>query len=270
MDDALLFGLLGCVAVALGCWLLGLITREHSWVDRLWSLAPVAYVAWFAWQARFADPRTALMAGLSFAWGARLTFNFARKGGYKAGGEDYRWPVLRKRMNAWQWQLFAFGFIALVQNVILFLLALPTWVALRGSGTPLGWLDALATALFLAFVLGETIADEQQWRFHRAKRARAATGQPIEPPFCTTGLFRYSRHPNFFCEQALWWAFYLFSVAATGRWLNEAIVGPVVLTALFQGSTSFTESITLSRYPSYAAYQRSTSRLWPWLPARSD
>src|SRR5205085_8291355 len=129
--------------------------------------------------------------------------------------------------------------------------------------TPLGGLDVLSALAFLLLLLGETVADEQQWRFQRDKRAARARGAPVDPPFLTTGLFRYSRHPNFFCEQAMWWCVYLFSVAATGRWLNVGLVGPIVLTLLFQGSTAFTEELSLAKYPAYAGYQRRTSRLWP-------
>ena len=74
--------------------------------------------------------------------------------------------------------------------------------------------------------------------------------------FLTQGLFAYSRHPNFFAEQSMWWAFYLFAVAAKGgldagrdAWLQPVLVGPVLLSLLFQGSTPFTEDITVSKYP---------------------
>src|SRR2546423_1061643 len=70
-------------------WLLSLATREHSWVDRIWSIVPIAYVAVFAGSAGFADARLDTMLALVTLWGARLTFNFARKGGYAPGGEDY-------------------------------------------------------------------------------------------------------------------------------------------------------------------------------------
>src|SRR5260370_32612960 len=87
-------------------WLLSLVTREHSWVDRLWSIIPVVYLAVFASAAGFANARLDVMFGLVALWGARLTFNFARKGGYAPGGEDYRWAVLRARMPPWQFQPF--------------------------------------------------------------------------------------------------------------------------------------------------------------------
>jgi len=250
-----------CAALAALCWLLSLLTREYSWVDRVWSLAPVFYVTWFAAQTGFADPRLVLMTMLAAAWGARLTFNFARKGGYARGGEDYRWSVLRGMMSPALFQAFNLLFIAAYQNALLLLISLPAWVALREPSAPLGVLDLAAAAAFVLLLVGETVADQQQWVFQEAKR-RGASG----PRFVTTGLFRYSRHPNFFCEQGQWWCFYLFSVAAGAGWLNLSLVGPVLLTLLFLGSTRFTESISVARYPAYREYQRRTSRLIPWLP----
>jgi steroid 5-alpha reductase family enzyme len=262
MDEAFLHGLYGCGAVALLCWLLGVLTREHSWVDRLWSITPFAYVGFFAWRGGFADARVNLMFALSLAWGQRLTYNFARKGGYAKGGEDYRWLVLKAKLTPWQWQLFGFFFVAGYQNFLLYLIALPAWLALRGA-QPLGPIDAVAAVGFSAALILEAVADQQQWRFQESKRAAREAKRP-HANFLTSGLFRYSRHPNFFAEQALWWCFYLFSVAATGEWLNVTIVGPTLLTLLFHGSTNFTESITLSKYPEYAEYQGRVSRLIPW------
>lgn len=256
---------LACAAVAGACWLLSVLTREYSWVDRIWSIVPPLYVAWFAAQTNFADERLLLMTVLAALWGARLTYNFARKGGYAPGGEDYRWAALRKLLPPPVYQVFNFVFIAAYQNLLLLLLALPAWVALQ-CGTPLGPLDAVATALLLFFLAGETIADEQQWQFHEDKRRRKAAGEPVPREFLTTGLFRYSRHPNFFCEQAIWWSFYLFSVSASGLWLQPGLIGPVLLTLLFLGSTAFTEHLTRAKYPDYADYQRRTSRLLPWAP----
>lgn len=268
MDPTLSYAAGACALVIALTYALGLATKEHSWVDRAWSILPVLYVGFFAYRASGAPARLVVMTALVFAWGARLTYNFARKGGYAKGGEDYRWPVLRRRMSGWQWQLFALFFVAGVQNVILLSLTLPAWIAGRAGARPFGALDLVATALFVAFLVGETIADQEQWAFHQRKKDAAARGETLEPPFCTTGLFRYSRHPNFFCEQAMWWTIYLFSVASTGAWINASIAGPIVLTLLFHGSTRFTEEITLSKYPAYADYQARTSRLVPFWPSR--
>jgi steroid 5-alpha reductase family enzyme len=268
-DAALARSLMLCGALAAGCWLLSVATREYSWVDRLWSIVPALYVAIFA-ASDGGSPRLLLMLVLTTAWAARLTFNYARKGGYgmligKRGGEDYRWEELRKRMSPALFQVFNVFFIAGYQHLLLLLIALPAWAA-RGAA-PLGALDGLAALAFASLLVLETVADEQQWRFQQDKRKRKERGEPIEKPFLTTGLFRYSRHPNFFAEQGMWWCVYLFSVAAGAGWLNVTIVGPVLLTLLFQGSTGFTEEISARRYPSYADYQKTTSRLIP-LPPR--
>ena len=98
--SALLVCLYVFAAVCVGVWVLSVTTREYSWVDRLWSIIPVVYLAIFAGAAGFADARLDLMFGLAVLWGARLTFNFARKGGYARGGEDYRWAIPRGRMSA--------------------------------------------------------------------------------------------------------------------------------------------------------------------------
>ncbi|GHF60816.1 steroid 5-alpha reductase family enzyme [Amycolatopsis bartoniae] len=255
--------------VVLVTWLLSLVTREYSWVDRIWSLVPIAYVAVFAAGAGFADARLDVLLVLVALWGARLTFNFARKGGYAPGGEDYRWAILRERMRPWQFQVFNFAFISLYQNVILLLISLPAYTALRHR-TPFGIADVVLTVVFLALLAGETIADQQQWNFQRHKHAELAAGREPARRFVQTGLFRYSRHPNFFFEQAQWWVVFGFGAAAARSPWQWTVAGAVLLTLLFLGSTRFTESISLSRYPEYADYQRRTSAQIPWRPRHSS
>ena len=246
-------------------WILSLITAEHSWVDRIWSIVPVAYVWVFAGAAGLADARLNLVATLVTLWGIRLTFNFARKGGYAPGGEDYRWETLRGRMTTWQFALFNLFFIVIYQNVLLLLIALPAWTAYLHR-SPVGILDVLATVVFLVFLVGETVADQQQWVFQSWKKTEVVAGRTPRPRFVQTGLFRYSRHPNFFFEQAQWWVVFLFGAIAAGSLLQWTVIGAALLTALFIGSTIVTESITLSRYPEYADYQRRTSPVVPWFP----
>ncbi|MBN9241127.1 MAG: hypothetical protein BGO97_15550 [Micrococcales bacterium 70-64] len=251
--------------VVLGVWIASLITHDHSWVDRIWSIVPAVYVWVFAGFAGFADARLDVMGVLTALWAARLTFNFARKGGY-TGTEDYRWPILRARMNRWQFELFNFFFISLYQNVILLLIALPAYTAYENRATPFGPLDVVIAVVFLGLLAGETISDQQQWNFHAAKKAG---GPEFRPRFLQTGLWRFSRHPNFFFEQAQWWALFFFGAVAAGSVLQWTVAGAVLLTALFIGSTIFTESITRSKYPEYADYQATTSPIIPWPPRRA-
>lgn len=270
--DALLIVIVVAAATSAVCWVLSLITRDTSWVDRAWSIVPVTYV-WIFVAGAFVNgdgsARVVVMGVLATAWGARLTFNFARKGGY-TGMEDYRWAILRGRMRPWQFQIFNVLFIICYQMALLVLITLPALVAAQHPSALTGW-DALFIAAFVAFLVGETIADQQQWVFHQRKKQAGGT---LAPGFATTGLFRYSRHPNFFFEQAQWWAFYAIGATAAvtggagviGGVLNPTIIGPALLTVLFIGSTIFTESITASKYPAYAEYRKTTSMLVPWPP----
>lgn len=258
------------LSIAIGAcafaWIASLITHEHSWVDRLWSILPVVYLWVFAAFAGLQDPRLDLMAVLVTLWGVRLTFNFARKGGY-TGTEDYRWAILRTRMKPWQFEIFNLLFIVIYQNAILVLITLPALTAYQNRSL-LGVADIVLALLFIALLAGETIADQQQWRFQNWKLAERRAGREPDSRFLQTGLFRFSRHPNFFFEQAQWWTLFLFGAVAAGSILQWTVLGAVLLTMLFVGSTLFTESITLSRYPEYAQYRRSTSVLVPWWPRK--
>jgi len=272
--DAVTTVLLVAAVFSAFCWILSLFTGDTSWVDRAWSIVPVVYTWIFAGfamvQSEFPG-RIALMAVLVTLWGARLTFNFARKGGYN-GVEDYRWAILRQRMRPWQFQLFNLVFIIGFQMALLVLITFPANFVLDHPA-PLNVWDVVVAVVFLAALTGETVADQQQWNFQRRKQA---AGGVLAPGFATEGLFKFSRHPNFFFEQSQWWILYFFSTVAAvvsgmGFWggaLNLSILGAVVLTALFIGSTIFTESISASKYPAYAEYRRTTSMLVP-LPPRS-
>lgn len=263
------FVLVLIVAGAFGAfaWIASLVSGDTSWVDRLWSIVPVIYLWVFAAWASLHNVRLDVMAVLVSIWGARLTFNLARKGGYR-GVEDYRWPILRGRMTRWQFQLFNFFFVVLYQNIILILITLPALTAYEHRYAPFGVLDAVLAIAFLACTVGETVADQQQWDFQTAKSAEIAAGRTPSSQFLQTGLFRFSRHPNFFFEQAQWWVLFLMGALGARSLLEWTAAGAILLTLLFIGSTRFTESITLSRYPEYEHYQRQTSSVVPWFPRR--
>ncbi len=243
-----------CGAVTAACWIASVATREYSWTDRIWSLSPIAYAWVFAAYAH--DARATVVAALITAWGARLTFNFARRGGYAPGGEDYRWAILRERLPGWRFGAFNLGFIAIYQNALLLAIVLPAWTVASNPG-PLGAADAVAACVFVALLVGETVADQQRWNFHQA----GAPGGVLR-----TGMYRFSRHPNYFFEISQWWVVFAFAAIATGTVVLWTVAGAVLLTGLFIGSTLFTEQISRDRHPEYAAYKRSTSMLIPWWP----
>ena len=168
--------------------------------------------------------------------------------------------------------LFDLFFISIYQNVLVLMITFPALVNM-GSAAPVNWVDCLAAVLTAGFVLYETIADEQQWRFQSRKWAMLREGRtleslpaPYDKGFNTTGLWRLSRHPNYFAEQGTWIAFYLFSVAAGIGIVNWSIAGALLLVVLFLGSSAFAEEISSGKYPEYKQYQQTVSQFLPLKP----
>ena len=269
--------ILGLIAACSGlyCFVVGELTRNNSQMDKLWSLLPIAYT-WVIAARGGMSARLVVMAVLTTLWGVRLTFNFARKGAYKLkfweGVEDYRWSVLRARKEfqpRWKWMLFNLFFISIYQNALVLMTTFPALV-LMSVDVPFGWVDGLAAALMLGFIVYETVADEQQWAFQTRKWALIGEGKKLEElpapynkGFNTTGLWGRSRHPNYFAEQSIWASFYLFSIAAGMGIINWSIIGALLLIVLFQGSSSLAEEISSGKYPGYADYCRSVPRFFP-------
>jgi len=255
------------------CFIVGELTNNNSQVDKLWSLVPIAYV-WYMTYLGGMHERMVLMSVLVTIWGARLTFNFARKGAYSwkfwTGEEDYRWEILRKRpgfSNRFVWTLFNLFFICGYQNILIFLFTLPVLTSLGTDASPIQPIDYLLAAVFIFFVVTEFIADQQQHIFQTEKHRRINNNLPLEEygqGFISTGLWAYSRHPNYASEQAIWIVFYLFSVVATGEWINWSIAGCLLLIILFKGSSDFSEAISAQKYPKYAQYQKKVPRFIPF------
>lgn len=252
------------------CFIVSTLTKNYSQVDKLWSIAPIFY-AWIVAFYTNWEPRVVLMAILITIWGSRLTFNFARRGGYSwkfwTGDEDYRWAVLRAKPEfqaPWKWMLFNLSFISFYQMGIVMLIMFPM---IKASGAnSINWIDYLLAGIILALVIIEFIADQQQYDFQTEKYKRIKNNENLGQyahGFTNVGLWKYSRHPNYACEQLIWIVLYFYSVNATGSWVNWSLPGAVLLAILFYGSSKFSEEITASKYPTYAAYQKTVSRFIP-------
>ena len=252
-----------CLLLVVFCWVAPLFARGHGWLDRLWSLCPPVYCLLVAAGAGFDSARINLMTALVLIWAVRLTCNFARKGGYRKGDEDYRWAAMQERISPLWFQLLNISFLIPSQLLLMWLFTSPVHQAWLSRGAPLGWLDGLAAALFVAFFVVEVIGDEQMWAFQQDKKRRIAAGEDVAQPFINTGLFRYSRHPSHLSEMVMWFAFYLFAVSASGTWLHWTGLGFILLIAQFLGAIPLTESISASKYPAYAEYQAKTPMLVP-------
>jgi steroid 5-alpha reductase family enzyme len=266
-----------CAAVAFTCFIISELTCNNSQVDKIWSIVPMVY-AWYIAYAGGMNDRLILMAVLVSIWGIRLTYNFSRRGAYTwkfwAGEEDYRWKVLREKpelKGRTRWFLFNLFFISIYQNVLILLFTLPVLLAVQEIPTPLGWLDFVSAAAFVGFVIIETVADQQQWKYQQEKHKKIKAGESLnefyKKGFTHSGLWKYMRHPNYMSEQAVWICFYFLSVAATGQWINWSVAGCLLLVILFQGSSDFSEGISMSKYAGYSEYKKKTGRFIPkfWL-----
>jgi len=233
-------------------------------VDQLWNIAP----AFYSWLCVYCEPtaRGTLAAALCTVWSVRLTYNFARKGGFHE--EDYRWVYMRAWFSSnFGLCCFMFWFVGIVQSLVILAFALPAYVVTLYPNVPICYLDLVVACGLLGFIAFEAVADQQQWNYQTHKKLAISQGRASEAQkrgFLAEGLFRFSRHPNVFAESMVWWLFYGFAVAASGRWLHWSIGGAVVLTLIFQGSVDLTEKISASKYPMYAIYQKTTSKLIPW------
>ncbi len=265
-------------AVIAYTFIVGQLTGNNSQVDKLWSIVPIAY-AWYMTSLGGWNERMVLMSALVTLWGVRLTYNFARRGAYTwkfwAGEEDYRWEILRKKpgfKNKWVWMAFNLFFICGYQNILIFLFTLPVLAALANGAGPIGMADYMLAGVFVILVVIEFMADQQQYDFQTEKHRRIKAGEdpgPYAQGFVSTGLWSGVRHPNYAAEQGIWLVFYLFSVVATGEWLNWTVAGCILLLILFKGSSDFSEEISASKYPAYKDYQRRAGRFLPWFGKRS-
>lgn len=264
------------------CFVVGELTGNNSQMDKLWSLLPIAYTWVIASKGGFST-RLVLMAVLATLWGIRLTYNFGRKGAYKLkfweGVEDYRWAVVRSGpafRKRWTWTVFDLFFISIYQNALVLMTTFPALVAMK-SDAPFNWVDCVAAALMLGFIIWETVADEQQWSFQTRKWAMINEGKKLEElpspynkGFNTNGLWSCSRHPNYFAEQGTWAAFYLFSIGAGIGLINWSVIGALLLIVLFQGSSALAEEISGGKYPEYSDYCQKVSRFFPGKKYGSD
>ncbi|MDX2166606.1 MAG: DUF1295 domain-containing protein [Deltaproteobacteria bacterium] len=233
--------------------------NNSSFYDAYWSVAPPIIALYFAARALpdASGARQALVIALVFAWGIRLTWNWAR-GWHGLSHEDWRYVDLRASTGQWYWPVSLLG-LHLMPTLQVFAGCLSLWPAL-GTGTrPLGVLDGLALAITGGAIWLEARADKELVRFRRSN--------PPRETILASGVWAWSRHPNYFGEMSFWWGLWVFGVAADPAWWLATLIGPVGITLLFRfASLPLMETRMLSRRPAFAAHQRRVSMVVPWPP----
>jgi steroid 5-alpha reductase family enzyme len=239
--------------LAVAAWAVCTLRRNVGLVDIFWSLFFLLAAVVYGAVATSAGPRVVLVLLLVAAWSLRLAAYLAARNW--SAPEDRRYQAIRERNEphfAWKSLYLVFG----LQGLLAWIISAPLAVAIA-SPAPLGPLD-LAGALLAAFgIVFEAVADAQLARFRRDPRS---AGNVLDQ-----GLWRWSRHPNYFGECCVWWGFYLIALASGGAW---TVFAPLLMTLLLlrvSGVTLLEKDID-ERRPSYAAYIDRTSAFFPWPP----
>jgi steroid 5-alpha reductase family enzyme len=248
---------LGVILTALTLvWTLSVRLRDASIVDTCWGLGFVL----LAWLYVFLSPalttRSWLVAALITLWGVRLSVHIFRRNHGK--GEDPRYTAMRVSQGPPFWWLSLFR-VFWLQGVILWFVALPLFVAVRApQPASLTAIDGLGLLIFIVGFGFETIGDSQLERF---KADPSNRGQVLD-----RGLWRYTRHPNYFGDATMWWGVYLMATATPGGWLTA--LSPAVMTLLLMrvsGVPLLEKSLKTSK-PGYHAYIVRTPAFFPWFP----
>lgn len=254
MLETIWIGWAGVAALMSLFWLLQRRTEDAGIVDVVWSVGVGALAAWFCLRADGLPLRRMLVALLAGLWSMRLAAYLLRR--VLRMPEDGRYQKLRVKWGAnTQRNLFLFFQVQAVWSV---LFAAPMLVAARNS-EPLGPLDLLGVALWLVSIVGESIADRQLAGFRNDPMTKGKV--------CRRGLWRYSRHPNYFFEWIHWWAYVALGWSAPYGF--PTLAGPALMLLFLFKVTGIppTEANALaSRGNAYRDYQRTTSVFVPWPP----
>eukprot|EP00667_Euglena_gracilis_P013019 EG_transcript_13400 len=255
--------------VSVGFWLIGLLQRSFWLIDPYWTLLPPLIDLFFAQHplARDWDLRSAGADALLWVWAARLTWNYFRREEWKFGQrEDWRYTKMAaEHPHHWWWM--SFFAVGIAQQPLLCLITAPLYTV-HFRTAPLCVWDAVALALCVSGLTIAHFADNELWAYMRANEARVRAGQP-RLPLLRTGLWRFSRHPNYFGEQLWWWGLAVLAMHMGDWW---AVGGTAVNSVVFAVVTVMTEERMVQNWSEdrvrlYREYQRATS-VWIPLPPR--
>jgi len=237
-------------------FLLAWIKKDSSIVDIAWGIGfiSVAILTSFL-EAGFA-PRHVLVTALIFLWGTRLAAHIAIRN--KGRGEDFRYAQWRKDWGMWFF-IRSFFQIYMLQGFLLLIIAYPVMLINHSEEPGIKFLDILGLIIWLIGFFFEAVGDYQLSKFKR----KAENKRKI----MTQGLWRYTRHPNYFGEIAMWWGIFLIALSVKSGW--TAIVSPLVITFLLlrvSGITMLEKKYVGNK--EFEEYAKRTSAFFPWFPKK--
>ena len=269
MTGILLESLAFVMAILTGLWLLSLAGRDASMVDPFWGTGFVL-VTWLSLASTGparADARSWLLTILVTIWGARLSLYLLWRN--RGHGEDKRYRAMRERHGSRFWWVSLLT-VFWLQGIILWVVSMPIQAlmfpaqALNSSATsfsPLGWLDLVGVSVWCVGLFFEAVGDYQMAQFQSDS---ANAGRVMD-----RGLWRYTRHPNYFGDFCVWWGVYLIAASGGAAW---TVFSPALMSFLLLkvSGVKLLEKTITDRRPDYAAYQSRTSSFFPWPSSNSS
>ena len=254
----LIVGLIGAAVVMLILWFVQLASRDAGIVDVGWSGLLGLLALWYGLTLPSPTTRTRIVMVLATIWAFRLALHllFDRVLGKT---EDGRYQRLRAGFGKWAQPFFFVFFQA--QAILAGIFSISFWLAMQRTGG-IDAFDGMGIALWVVSVVGESMADSQLAAFRREPTNKGKT--------CRRGLWKFSRHPNYFFEWLHWWAYVAFVGVSSNAWV--ALLSPLLmLFFLFKvtGIPATEAQAVASRGEDYRDYQRTTSAFIPWFPKQS-
>ncbi|MCA9555438.1 MAG: DUF1295 domain-containing protein [Myxococcales bacterium] len=257
MTSVLLPVALAVLAMMSTAWVVSLVRQDAGVADSFWGLG-FAVVAWTATVVHGSAPsaRAICMVACVTVWSLRLTIYLTWRNWGEP--EDRRYAAMRQEHGARFWWVSAFT-VFLLQGSLLLLVALPLVAVATAAPSPLGPVDGLGLGLFVVGLFFEAVGDAQLARFKADPKNRGAV--------LDHGLWRYSRHPNYFGDALVWWGLSTLAFANGAWWV---VGSPVLMTVLLLkiSGVALLERTISERRPEYQDYVRRTRAFVPWFPRR--
>lgn len=240
-----------CLAVI--TWVPSVAMANAGIVDSVWGLLFFSGAVAYAWSAPQAGPREVILLVLVAMWSLRLCMHITLRNWGEP--EDRRYQAIRAR-NQPHFPLKSLYLVFGLQAVLAMVIAMPIFAGMA-SDAPLNAFDVAGVALWAAGFLFEAVGD---WQLSRFRRDPANRGRVMD-----RGLWRYTRHPNYFGEAVLWWGFYLMAAGSGGWW---TVFAPLLMTWLLLrvSGVALLEADIVERRPGYRDYVARTPAFFPWMP----
>ncbi len=248
------------VVMMAAVWALARLLNNAGIVDIFWSYGFIPVAAACAVLGNGSLWRTTLLVFMVTVWAGRLGTYLVIRVAKHHPEEDGRYAALRTHFPNHTWAMF-FGFFQ-AQAVLIALLSVPFVLVFINPAGGIGVFEMAGAALWLLAIAGEALADAQLNRFRSNPSNRGKT--------CRAGLWKFSRHPNYFCEWLVWVAYFVFALGSPGGWI--AVYAPALMYVFLTkitGIQATEEQAVRSRGEDYRQYQRTTNAFFPWWPRRA-